>query len=178
VPELPWYASLREAYRPGHIRVLLIGESAPDARGGKRRFFYHRALTGDDNLFRGVVLAFYNVRLSVSDSRDKSPWLERLRDDGIFLIDLVPYPINGKSGAEKNQARRQHAGACVAWAVRLRPDGVLVCHEKCFRVLSGPLRAAGLPLLHDDPIPFPLGNYRQEFAAKVRAAAGVQISPS
>lgn len=176
MPEIPWYVSLREAYRPDHVRILLIGESAPDPRGGERRCFYHRVLTGDDNLFRGVVVAFYDIRLSVRDSRDKTPWLERLRDDGIFLIDLVPYPINGKSGAEKNLARRRHVGDCVAWADRLRPDGVLVCHDKCFRALAGPLGAAGLPLLHDYPIPFPLGNCRQDFADKVRAAAGVRIS--
>jgi hypothetical protein len=126
-------------------------------------------------LFRGVLLAFYDVRPSVRDSRDKTSWLERLRDDGVFLIDLVPYPINGKSDAEKNQARRRHIDDCVSWADSLNPEGVIVCHDKCFKVLARPLRAAGLPLLHEYSIPFPLGNCRQDFADKVRAAVGMQI---
>jgi hypothetical protein len=174
VSELPWYTSLREGYRPVHIRILLIGESAPDPRGGDRRFFYHSVLTSSDNLFRGVVLALYGARLSVRDSRDKTPWLKRLRDDGVFLIDLVPYPINRKSDARKSQARRRHVNECVAWATSLHADGVIVCHDKCFEVLEGPLRA-GLPLLHDYLIPFPLGNCRQDFAHKLRTAAGITI---
>ena len=58
--ENPWYSQLREAWKPSHVRLLLIGESAPDDGGdpNNRRFFYSDRL-GSDNLFRGVVKAMY-----------------------------------------------------------------------------------------------------------------------
>lgn len=59
-------------------------------------------------------------------------------------------------------------------AVGLHPDGVIVCHNPSFRVLSKPLGAAGLPLLHDLPIPFPLGNKRAQFVDGVRAVLPVR----
>ena len=70
---------------------------------------------------------------------------------------------------DRAQARRDHVAACVAQARALAPTGIVVCHGPTFDVLAAPLRAAGLPLLHRERIPFPLGNYRAAFVAKVRA---------
>lgn len=170
--ELAWYEDLREANRPKRVRVLLIGESAPDPGDEERRFFYSPQLSARDNLYRGVVFAFYGHRPSVRVTRDKSPWLARLKTDGVFLIDLVPFPVNKLSSAAKRRARREHASACVESARALRPAGVIVCHDGCFAVLREPLHAAGLPLLHERSIPFPLGNTRKRFANEVRTALG------
>lgn len=166
-----WYSKLREQYRPNKIHVLLIGESAPDPRAEQPRFFYAPTLTGADNLFRGVVLALYEHRFPRgSAGASKEPWLERLMSDGIFLIDLVPFPVNGLKAAARARARRNGVEATVTHAKRLGPNGIIVCHDPSHRVLAGPLRDAGLPLLHEEPIPFPLGNKRHEFATRVRVA--------
>ena len=171
MPEAVWYADLRERYRPASIELLLIAESAPDPRAAEPRFFYAPILTGADNLFRGVVLAIYNHRFPRgSAGLSKVPWLERLQADGVFLIDLVPYPVNGLKAGARSLARRDSVADAVLAAASLGPQGIVVCHDPTFRVLDGPLREAGLPLLHDVPIPFPLGNKREEFARAVRAA--------
>jgi hypothetical protein len=164
--EEPWYTTLREHYRPERVRLLLIGESAPDPGAGERRFFYAPAL-GPDNLFRGVVHALYDERPTT-----KQPWLDRLRADGVFLIDLVPFPVNKLKTSEKRQAHRSHVPQAVEAARSLAPAGIVICHGPTFRALAQPLRDAGLPLLHDDPIPFPLGNWRERFVADFRAAVG------
>lgn len=173
--ELPWYAELREAHRPDRVRVLLVGESAPDPGAAERRFFYAPLLDRRDNLYRGVVEAFYGC--SPGRAGDpKAPWLARLKDDGVFLIDLVPFPVNdlSRDKAEarrlRAQARRDHIAPCVEHARQLEPGGVIVCHGPSFDVLAKPMRAAGLPLLHEHAIPFPLGNWRARFAAQVRDA--------
>lgn len=171
MPEAAWYADLREHYRPDHVRLLLIGESAPDPGAAEPRFFYAPILTAADNLFRGVVLALYDHRFPRgSAGSSKVPWLERLKADGVFLIDLVPFPVNALGSGARARARREATTNAVAVATSLQPDGIIVCHDPSFRVLSGPLRAAGLPLLHDAPIPFPLGNKRDEFATMVSDA--------
>jgi len=168
-----WYSRLRQDWKPEHVRLLLIGESAPDDGGdqSKRRFFYAEKLSGQDALFRGVVEAVLGVPHLDSKSETKTKWLAQLRDRGIFLIDLVPFPVKG---AEKKRlrasARRDSAAGCVARAAALNPDGIIVCHKPSFRELRGPLISAGLPLLHDEGINFPLGNWRESFVADFRQA--------
>jgi hypothetical protein len=133
-------------------------------------------LTAADNRFRGVVAALYEPIPRGMTGAAKAPWLERLRADGVFLIDLRPYPVNRLS-ADKSEARRlrraahrKYAAECVEWAAALKPAGIVVCHDPSYRVLADPMRAAGLRLLHDAPIEFPLGNMRGRFVQAVQAA--------
>lgn len=106
----------------------------------------------------------------------KGPWLDRLREDGVFLIDLVPFPVNSLSPNKaearrlRAEARRNHVASCVAQARKLDPAGVIVCHSPSFELLTAPIRAAGLTLLHEQAIPFPLGNWRARFVSEVREA--------
>lgn len=168
--EIPWYAELRDAWKPSHVRLLLIAESAPDDGGDpeNRRFFYSERL-GHDNLFRSVVAAMYGVTKDDLVSRGKRPWLERLRDDGLYLIDLMPHPVNA-SQAHRRKTRADYVTDCVQRASSLNPDGVVIVKKDIFPLLHAPLLDAGLNLLHDRGIPFPLGNTRQEFIAGLNAA--------
>lgn len=166
---MKWYEHLRQQHRPTNVRVLLIGESAPDPGAKQRRFFYAPTLDRRDNLFRGVVAAFYNVKPGVAGDA-KKPWLDKLVADGVFLIDLVPYPVDKLGSKDRAKARRDHAAACVEVARVIAPAGIVVCHQPSFNVLEKPLRAAKLPLLHDAAIPFPLGNHRAQFVSATKAA--------
>ena len=151
------------------MRVLLVGESAPDPDSAERRFFYAPVLHRFDNLFRGVVKALYRCTPGrAGDS--KTPWLRRLRADGVFLIDLVPFPVDKLPPRERARARRDHVAACVQQARGLEPAGVVVCHSPTFRVLDVPMRTVGLPLLHEERIPFPVNNWRACFVERVRRA--------
>ncbi|MCX5747963.1 MAG: hypothetical protein NT062_36340, partial [Proteobacteria bacterium] len=149
---LKWYEQLRQQRRPASVRVLLVGESAPDPGAQQRRFFYAPSLDRRDNLFRGVVAALYDARPGVAGDA-KKPWLDRLVADGVFLIDLVPYPVDKLSSKDRAKARRDHAAECVGVARAIAPAGIVVCHQPSFNVLEKPLRAAKLPLLHDAAIP-------------------------
>ncbi|MDQ3632829.1 MAG: hypothetical protein M3417_16480 [Actinomycetota bacterium] len=157
------------------MRVLLIGESAPDPGDAERRFFYAPILTQHDALFRGVVEAFY--RCSPGSKGDpKAPWLDRLKADGVFLIDLVPFPINAlafdKSEAERlrSKARKDHVAACIDEVQSHDPAGVIICHDGVYKAGATKMRAAGLPLLHNESIPFPLYGGVSRFPVAVRAA--------
>lgn len=162
-----WYAELRAQYQPEHVRLLLIGESAPTDHGGTRpRNFFYADHPGYDNLYRGVVQALYDLRGLKKRSHDKRPWLRRLQADGIFLIDLVPYPVNDvRSKTQRKAILRENVPGCIERAAVLDPDGILLCSGDVFDALSTPLREAGLPLLHTSPLSFPLGNVRDQFVA-------------
>lgn len=175
---MTWYEQLREGYRPERVELLLIGESAPDARGGERRFFYAPTLAAADNLFRGVVEALYDHRFPRGSAGiSKVSRLDRLHDDGVFLIDLVPFPVNSLRSGERTKAHRDHAAAAAVKAAKLKPAGIVVCHAPSFRALAPLLRERRLPLLHEDAIPCPLGNKRAEFVTRFRAAVHRLRSP-
>jgi hypothetical protein len=171
-PQIAWYEELRGRWKPSKVRLLLVGGSAPDPGSAERRFFYAETLDRRDNLFRGVVAALYEPIPRGSSGQVKEPWLRRLRDDGVFLVDLVPFPVNKFSGRDRRGARREHVPALISEALGLAPAGVIVCHEPTFDDVAVAMLDAGLPLLHDAALPFPLGNMRGRFVAGVRDALG------
>lgn len=178
--EEPWYSQLRKQWKPERVKLLMIAESAP-ADGGNasnRNFFYRSDRLGPDNLFRGVIAAMYGTSNQVLKQSGKRPWLERLRNDGFFLIDLASYPVNSLGSAERRQVLKGAVADCVARTRELEPTGVVIVKTDLFPLLAVPLVEAGLSLLHDRPIPFPLGNTRAEFVARFNAArSGVSVEP-
>ncbi|MDJ0338684.1 hypothetical protein [Cryobacterium sp. PH31-O1] len=167
VDEETWYSQLREQWKPEHAHLLLIAESAPDDRGDptQRHFFYADHLGRADNLFRSVVQAMYGTTKEDLKQTGKRPWLERLRSDGFYLIDLAPYPVNAGSQTARTRVLRESVAGCVTRAHALNPDEVVVVKSDLYLMLDGPLRAAGLSVPQDTGIPFPLGNKRAEFVS-------------
>ena len=126
-------------------------------------------MTRYDYLFRGVAAALY-PEVTLSTGMPKRPIHERMRSDGVYLIDLVPYPVNALPAGERRRALNSHARSCAELAQRLDPQGIVICHTPTYRALAPELRARGLPLTHDRPIPFPLPNWRRDFVDGVRVA--------
>ena len=167
--DLAWYDELRNQQRPPHLRVLLVAESPPDPGSGERRFFYSPRLAAD-NLYRGVAEAVYGQEPGFQ-VRDKAAVLSRLREDGYWLIDAVDRPINKTRTADRRRAIAAAAPRLVERIAELAPElGIIICHGQVYKAVAPPLRKAGLPLLHDEPLPFPLGNWRAEFVAGMRKA--------
>lgn len=163
-----WYDELRERYRPRRLRILLIAESPPDPGDGERRFFYSPRL-GHDNLYRGVAEAVYGQE--GVDLRDKRRVLDRLREDGFWLIDAVEEPVNKLPPARRRAAIRERVPSLVERVRGLAPErGVVICHSKVYELAAPSLRSAGVHVLHDAPLPFPLGNWRAKFVRGLRRA--------
>lgn len=176
--EDPWYAERRARWKPQQIRLLLIAESAPDDGGdpANRRFFYDDHLTGKDGLFREVVRALYDDPPLVSGPNAKKPWLERLRAGGVFLIDLAAVPVNEFGASDRAAAPSRNVAETTRLATELRPEGIVLVKQNVFDLLSGPIRAAGLPLLHDEFIPFPGSGQQKRFRERFTAALARQES--
>lgn len=167
-----WYEELRESYQSERLQILLIGESPPDPGAADRRFFYAPTLSRYDNLYRGVVEALYGETEDFSVEA-KTRNLERLRDDGFWVVDAVGHPINKTSRTERKRAIEGAAGALLERCVALAPErGVIICHGLVHRAVSPRLRRVGVRLLHAEPLPFPLGNWRDAFVQGFRQAVG------
>lgn len=164
-----WYEELREQHRPERLRALLIAESPPDPGAGVPRFFYSPELTVD-NLYRAVVEALYGDRDDV-DASHKVAVLERIRTDGLWLIDAADRPVNKLAAAARARAIREGVPRLVQRCSELAPElGVIICHGKVYAAAEPALRAAGVRVLHTEPLPFPLGNWRARFVREFRRA--------
>ena len=167
-----WYSDRRARWKPDTVRLLLIAESAPDDGGdlANRRFFYDDTLTGKDGLFREVVRALYDNPPLASGPGQKVPWLQRLKDDGVFLIDLAPVPVNYHRPAERQATLTASITATVAEARALKPVGVICVKQNVFDMLHYPLTDTGVRLLHDVFVPFPGSGQQKRFRERFTAA--------
>jgi hypothetical protein len=165
-----WVEELRNSYRPDELEVLLVGESPPDSSGGETRFFYSPVLSRYDNLYRGVTQALYEEEPAV-ELHNKVATLKRLRSDGYWLIDATEAPINRSSTSARRRTLRTAVPSLVERCLEAGPrHGVIVCHSLVYEIAAPALLAAGLNLLHDAPLPFPLGNWRAQFIKGFRGA--------
>jgi hypothetical protein len=138
-----------QKYRPASVRLLLIAEAPPSALD---RYFYFEMVATQDSLFRYVAQAI----LRVEPTRVNKPeLLGRLRDRGVFLIDLWRDPIDARSDPPDvaGAMRRIH---------QLAPDRIIVIKTSVFDLVRGPLLDAGLPLV-DERVPFPGSGQQRKF---------------
>jgi hypothetical protein len=91
---------LRRHYRPGHVRVLFVGESPP-ASG---RFFYQ----ADSGLYRAMRHTFVNAFPTLRDA----DFLESFRALGCYLVDLCGTPVDRLDAEQRKRV-------CIAGQVRL-----------------------------------------------------------
>jgi hypothetical protein len=165
------YSAARRRYLPSKgVKVLFIGESAPNPRASDIRFSCHPVLRPADNLFRGLMLALYAADKHALASTPKTEWLNRFQGDGYYLDDLCSEPVNDLPPAERSQSRRAAVSGLLKRIEALAPRGIIICHQGTYDDIADLLRAKRLPVLHAEAIPFPLGNYRAQFAQGVRAA--------
>jgi hypothetical protein len=162
-----WYKELRDRYRPSIIKILLIGESPPDPGDRERRFFYSPNLKYD-NLYRGVAKAVYGEYVKL---QKKPHILRNLQRDGFWLIDACDEPINKLKPGEKSKMIKKSLPRLIEKCSKASPtNGVIICHGRVYGIAAPELRKAGVKVLHDESIPFPLGNKRAEFIKKFRKA--------
>ena len=140
-----------ERYRPAVVDLLLVAEAPPSALD---RFFYFEHVPTHDSLFRYVVRGI----LGETPSRDKAPYLDELRDRGVYLVHLCEDPFS---------SRRDVVPGCVPGLVRrcreLRPRRVVLIGAGTFDHAYDALETAGLPVV-DVRLPYPGSGQQRRFA--------------
>lgn len=131
--------------------MLLVAEAPP---WDEERYFYFEDVAIHDSLFRYVV----RLTLELEPTREgKAELLAKLRDAGVFLIDLCLDPGH----PEKSELRRC-APDLVARATALKPDHIILIKAPVFDAAFARLKRAGLPVV-DARIPFPGSGHQLEF---------------
>lgn len=151
-----------ERYRPNQVRLLLVAETPPTSLD---RYFYFEDVRTQDSLFRFVGRAV----LQAEPTRDnKADLLTRLRDSGVFLVDLKPDPKDG-------QPLRAYVPDLVDRVRSLAPESVILIKATVYDAAFAALKHAGLPVI-DERIPFPGSGQQKRFQeAMARALAAASF---
>jgi hypothetical protein len=137
-------------WRPDRTDLLLVVEAPPSALD---RYFYFEDVPTHDSLFRHVVEAV----LGEKPSRDKAPYLDALRERGVFLVDLSVDPFSD---------RRDAIPRCVPDLVlrvrEMRAQRVVLIGTAVYDAAYAVLRDAGLPVV-DVRLPYPGSGQQRRF---------------
>lgn len=143
-----------------------MAEAPPGVKPGEpERYFYFEDVGKHDDLFRYVVRGVLGDEPTRSDKKEL---LSKLRDHGVFLIDLKRDPIDESSLDE-----------CVPDLVRrckrLNPDRIILIKTNVYDVAFSALREANLPVVNER-IPFPGSGqqkrFEEAFASALKKKAG------
>jgi len=144
-------------FKPEAIDLLLVAESPPNSLD---RYFYFDDVTEQDSLFRYVSKMILG---ELSDRSHKSDDLARLRDAGVFLIDVKEQP--GKPAVS-------HVGDVVERCRQLSPPADHSDEGTVYDLVYTALLDAGLPVV-DERIPFPGSGQQKRFEEKFKRALAV-----
>jgi hypothetical protein len=143
-------------YRPETVKLLLVAEAPPASLD---RYFYFPDVRVHDSLFRHVAREILRREPS---RENKADLLRRLRDAGVFLIDLRLDPTDGSPLAG-------HVPSLLRRVRRLQPDKVILIKATVYDAAYGALRDADFPVV-DVRVPFPGSGQQARFRDAFRTA--------
>ena len=179
---MPSFLEAATRYRPDEIRILFIAESPPAFKDEqKKSYFYFAPNPGNDILFGTIVEALYQADYRKASGR-KTELLQRLRDDGYWLMDAVETPINRIAGRvvkpkERAEFIRQNLPDLLDRLAALKQEGaisdstgIILIKKIVFETLAEDLQSAGYRVLHSQKIDFPKYHRDRDTIAGIRGA--------
>lgn len=162
---------MRQAYMPERIHLLLVAEAPPESPD---RFFYNPFVTRHDSLFLETSKVLLPQLWEGRDARAvpsvKRSASEHLRDLGVFLVDAVderlPQEMSDAQCAKRIRANAPAKVSEIAALLQERGaiDAVTVLVKgTVFSALAEPLRAYGIRVPQEGPIPFPASGGQRRF---------------
>lgn len=172
--------SARKKYKPKRIKLLLIAEAPPEQI---ERFFYYEEVKDNDWLYLGLVKALCGK--GTYDTKkiraNKKLILETLQQDGIYLMDLYPFPLRPDFLVEFDTklCKSDLIQALEAEkAVDKLSTNIILIKTNVYDCLYRDLKDKNYRI-QDKRIPFPSSGQQQKFAeAMQKALEEIQYIPS
>lgn len=148
-----------ERFRPSTVDCLFVAEAPP---ADESRYFYFEDFSTGDSLYLEVSKALFKS-LNVDRLRaGKATFLERLRDQGLWLIDLSEDPIPGR--ASKSTYLQGWVDSLVDRCREINPRRVILLATSVYDSAYERLDESGVPVV-DVRMPFPGSGRQKEFRA-------------
>ena len=176
------YESLRQQYRPSHIKFLLIAESPPPSAGvnSSRQFYRTDIVYTNDRLFVNTIKALYTEAEDSTEKElepHKETWLRRFQADGFYMIEALEESQRHEVTKEQRQKRIRAALPLLierVGALAEKDTRIILIKSNVFEVAAEPLRNAGFTVINTELVDYP-GQYNQrayrEKLAKLVATA-------
>lgn len=143
-------------FKPEPVKLLIVAEAPPASLD---RYFYIPDVRAHDSLFRHVAAAI----LECEPTREnKLELLGRLRNLGVFLVDLKLDPVDGSP-------LETHVPSLLRRLRRLEPAKIILVKAAVHDAAHAPLRDAGLPVVAER-VPFPGSGQQARFREAFRRA--------
>lgn len=142
---------LRQSFKPVNIRILLIGESAPESG----QFFYYRS-----RMTKHISKAFEQVFGILF--RDGSEFLKYFQAKGCYLDDLSPIPVNKMSKTERDKTLKDSIGELSKRICSYNPTVIVIVLKKIDKYVKEAIDLSEVrcPVY---TLPFPGNGYQNEF---------------
>lgn len=177
------YDTVREQYKPKHIKVLMIAESQPPAAGvqSSRQFYRTDVIYREDRLFTNTMRALYPETAALPEAelkQQKQQWLRRFQNDGWFMTEVLTNSLAHEVTKEERQRLiRMHLPALLKRVEQLaKPDTKLILiKSNVYEVAAAQLRSAGYKVLNQELLDYPgrfnQRTYREKLARLAHAKA-------
>lgn len=162
------YDTIRQKYKPEHIKILLIAESPPPAADvqSSRHFYRSEKIRNDDRLFINTIRALYPETMELSEQvieEGKDEWLRRFQADGWYMIEALEQSQEHGVTKRQRQERIQESLPHLIQRVHKLAESttrIILIKSNVFEVAAEPLRASGLTVLNTELVDYP-GQYNQ-----------------
>jgi hypothetical protein len=163
------YETVRQKYKPQHIKFLLIAESPPPPPDiqSSRQFYYTDRIRRDDRLFTNTIRALYPQTAELKEvdlEQDKEKWLNRLKTDGWYMIEALEESQQHKVTKGDRQAKIAQALPSLLERVKQlaqQDTKIILIKSNVFDVAAGPLVQAGYDVLNTELVDYP-GHFNQK----------------
>jgi len=173
--DIGFYKEYSKKYLPKEMKVLFIAESPPFPKKGIKSYFYFdEYLPKKDLLFQLIVKSIYDFDFKLENS--KINFLNKIRDDGYYLIDIVDYPIdldkNGNPVEDnvKNTIFENEKNSFLEKLKELKVTNdskIILIKENIFKYFNKFLLEKNFNVLNEDKINFPFW-YDYDFINEIR----------
>jgi hypothetical protein len=166
--ELKTYDELREAYRPKHIKMLLIAESQPPAANveSSRQFYRSDRVRRGDRLFINTIRALYPEALDAPEAeleQHKEQWLRRFQKDGWYMIEALEMSLEHEvTKQERQELIKEHLPHLLDRVRKLAASDtkIILIKSNVYVVAAEPLQQAGFTVLNKELVDYP-GRFNQ-----------------
>ena len=161
----PARAAATQKYRPAKVHILFVAESPP---GAPDRHFYFEDVTRADTLWVQLTRALYREEFgeTAQERKRKRVWLERFQQDGYWMLEAVPQPVDKK---KKETQIRDNTERMLAEIQAAAPTHVVLIAAPVYKVLWKPLADAGISLPQPQAVPFPGRGQQGRFQVALQA---------
>ncbi len=148
-----------QRYKPEQVKILFVSESPPAAPD---RHFYFANVTRADTLWIELTRALYPTQFgeTKTERQRKQEWLQTFQQDGYWLIEAIPDPIDKK---RKEIQIAEHTDYVLELLREAQPDHVVLIAAPVWKILQDPVREAGFSLPQTLAIPFPGRGQQRNF---------------